>query len=398
MTSSSTANWDPDLGDLVLEAFSRLQIHPPSLTANHMQNATRSARLLLVDWDVIDGPNLWKQELLSIPLAPGIATYSIPSRVVAITDYFVRQFQCGAPVNLAPAFTTTLGSTSVNVNQPQHGMVPGNWIAVTVPVAVGGIVLLGFYSVTTVIDGDHYTITVPSAALSAAGPGGLVPSFTTTLGSVYATVTLPNHGKAAQQLFSVEVPTTAGGVPLSGVYTVVSVIDANQFIITMPQPAGSAAAVFENAGLAQIENQLPNVLPQDRIITPLSRTEYAALPEKLRTGLPTSVLFLRTRAPTATLWMVPDDVGPYVLFYWAVTQIEDAVMNGGVTMDMPHRFLEAFASGLAAKLARKFPPPPPTTVADLQADADKAWAKASKQDTEEGILLSIIPGLSGYFR
>lgn len=236
MTSSGLTAYDPDLGDVTLEAFSRIGIHPPSITANHMANATRSARFLLVDWDVIDGPNLFKQELLSISLVQGTPTYPIPSRVVAVTDWYIQRMQ----------------------------------------------------------------------------PDG--------------------------------------------------------------------------------------VTTQDRVVTPLSRTEYAAIPEKTTQAFPTSVFFLRTRQPTVTLWQVPDGNGPYLLFYWAVTQIEDAVMNGGVTMDMPHRFLEAFASGLAAKLARKFPPPPPTTVADLQADADKAWMKAAKQDTEEMVALNIIPGLSSYYR
>jgi hypothetical protein len=398
VVSSGTTAFAPSLGDLTLEAFARCQIHPPSLTANHFYQARMSANLLLADWNVEDGPNAWKQDLLAIPTVPGVATYALPTNVIAVTDWFIRQFQVGNPVNLSSVFTTTLGSASVNVNQPNHGMAVGNWMSVVVQIAVGGIVLFGFYEIAAVVDVNNYTIAAASNATSSVVAGGLTPSFATTLGSPTVTVTLANHGLVVGVPFSVPVAVTVGGLTLSGSYAVASVTSSSVFTITAPANAASGETVSENAGQAQLENQLPNVAPLDRVIVPISRTEYAAQPNKEEQGFPTSVFFLRTINPTATLWMVPDGNGPYVLYAWTVTQIQDAVMNGGVTMDMPQRFFEAFASGLAAKLARKFPPPPPTTVAELKQEAAEAWMKASKQDAEEGVGLFISPGLSSYYR
>lgn len=73
-------------------------------------------------------------------------------------------------------------------------------------------------------------------------------------------------------------------------------------------------------------------------------------------------------------------------------------MPGGVTLDVPYRFLEAFAAGLAAKLAEKYPPPPPNTIERLEMKAEKAWMKAAKQDSELGVELYVIPGLNSYYR
>ncbi len=398
MTTSGTTSFAPSLGDLTIEAFARCNVHPTSLTANHTYQARMSANLMLSDWNVNPGPNLWKQVLLSIPMVPGVATYSIPSNVIAVTDWFLRQFQVGNPVNLTNAFSTTISSTSVKITQPNNGQQVGNWVAVVVPVSIGGIVLLGFYQIATVIDVNNYTITAASAATGTINLSGSTPSFATTSGSTTVTVTLNNHGLIAQAPFSVQVPTAVGGLTLSGVYSVVSVTNANVFTITAPANAGSSQTVSENAGAAQIENQLPNVDPIDRVLTPMSRTEYAAQPDKMSQGFPTSVFFLRTTYPTVTLWQVPDSNGPYVLFYWAVAQIQDAVMNGGVTMDIPERFFEAFAAGLAAKLAEKFPPPPPNTIERLELKAEKAWQRAAQQDTEEGVLLNILPMIGGYYR
>ena len=44
----------------------------------------------------------------------------------------------------------------------------------------------------------------------------------------------------------------------------------------------------------------------DRIIMPVSRTEYASYPNKTQQGFPTTFWFDRLLSPTVTLWPVPD--------------------------------------------------------------------------------------------
>src|SRR5882757_6116086 len=104
MVASGTTDFDLGLGDLTLEALARIQIHPPSVEANHMYQARMSANLMLADWNVAGGgPNLWKQQLLAIPTVPGVATYALPKNVIAVTDWFIRQFMVGTPVSLTNA-------------------------------------------------------------------------------------------------------------------------------------------------------------------------------------------------------------------------------------------------------------------------------------------------------
>ena len=132
----------------------------------------------------------------------------------------------------------------------------------------------------------------------------------------------------------------------------------------------------------------------DRIITPISRTEYASYPNKAQQGIPTVFWFDRQTTPTVTLWQVPDASTTYTLEYYVYTQIQDAAYANGLNLDLPYRFLDAFVSGLAARMAVIYAP---DKVALLQGLADKAWNTAAAQDTEN-VPVYVTPSLSGYFR
>jgi hypothetical protein len=134
--------------------------------------------------------------------------------------------------------------------------------------------------------------------------------------------------------------------------------------------------------------------PTDRVITPLSRTEYASLPNKDQIGYPTTFWFDRQIAPVTTLWEVPDDSQPYTLclYYWR--QVQDAGLAGGMNIDLPYRWLDAFVAELAVRLARIYAP---DRLLELKAEAKEAWDDVSTQDTED-VDTYIFPGLQSYYR
>ena len=135
----------------------------------------------------------------------------------------------------------------------------------------------------------------------------------------------------------------------------------------------------------------------DRLIMPVSRTEYASYPNKEQQGFPTIFWFDRLINPTVTIWPVPDTVGfgsPKFLKYYRVTQVEDANLQSGETADIPYRWLDALANGLAYYLARIWQP---QMVPQLKAEADEAYAIAAAQDTEN-VAMYISPMIGGYFR
>ena len=132
----------------------------------------------------------------------------------------------------------------------------------------------------------------------------------------------------------------------------------------------------------------------DRVILPISRTEYASYPNKEQQGFPTSFWFDRTISPTVTLWPVPAANAGETLKYYRVRRIQDANMRNGQTVEIPYLWLEAFADGLAYRLARIWNP---QIAVALKAQADESYKIAADQNIETSNVY-ISPMISGYWR
>ena len=137
-----------------------------------------------------------------------------------------------------------------------------------------------------------------------------------------------------------------------------------------------------------------NGSPIDRIITPVSRTEYASYPNKEQQGFTTTFWFDRLLSPTVTLWPVPDGNSAQYLKYYRVIRLEDAAFTNGQTVDIPYLWFEAFADGLAYRLARVWNPP---MAPGLKMLADESYQIAASQNIEQAQQY-ISPQISGYYR
>ena len=136
--------------------------------------------------------------------------------------------------------------------------------------------------------------------------------------------------------------------------------------------------------------------PTDRIIMPVSRTEYASYPNKTQQGFTTTFWFDRLISPnpTVTLWPVPDGSSAQNLKYYRVRQIQDAALQNGVQVEIPYLWMDAFAYGLAARLAVIWAPDKMQLLKPL---ADEAYNIAAEQNIEQAAVY-ISPQTSGYFR
>jgi hypothetical protein len=136
--------------------------------------------------------------------------------------------------------------------------------------------------------------------------------------------------------------------------------------------------------------------PIDRIILPVSRTEYASYPNKEQQGFPTTYWFDRliNPNPTVTLWPVPDGTSAQYLKYYRVVQLQDANLQSGQTVEIPYLWMEAFVNGLAMRLAMMWAP---ERAALMKPMADEAYDIAAAQNVETAQQY-ITPQLSGYYR
>lgn len=133
--------------------------------------------------------------------------------------------------------------------------------------------------------------------------------------------------------------------------------------------------------------------PIDRLILPISRTEYASYPNKEQQGFTTTYWFDRLLSPTVTLWPVPDGTTTS-LKYYRVKRLQDSDLQGGQQVDIPYLWMEAFAFGLAQRLSIIWAP---DKAISLKALADESYKIAADQNTEY-VQQYISPVISGYFR
>ncbi len=165
-------------------------------------------------------------------------------------------------------------------------------------------------------------------------------------------------------------------------------------LITEPLVAGTATYDVPPETVMILDMYISYGTPStDKIIFPVSRSDYAAYPDKTIQSVPTAFWFDRLIAPTFTLWPVPDSAFTYTAKYYSVRQTYDANLNSAQAPEIPYRFLEAFTAGLAWKLSEIYAP---MLEDKLFARYQRAWGIASAQDVEN-VPIYITPGIGGYF-
>jgi len=169
-------------------------------------------------------------------------------------------------------------------------------------------------------------------------------------------------------------------------------------LITVPLVQGQATySVDGNTVMildAYMQTDNGSGQPIDRIILPVSRTEYASYPNKEQQGFTTTFWFDRLIAPTITLWPVPDGSSAQYLKYYRVRQLQDSNYISGQTVEIPYLWLEAFADGLAFRLAKIWSP---QIAPALKGVADQSYDIAARQNVEQAQQY-ISPQISGYYR
>jgi hypothetical protein len=91
MATTSTYNFAPSTGDLVLNAYGRIQIRRTELTQQHLADAANEANLLQVEF-ASRQPNLWTSELEEVTLTAGQAEYTLDSTIICFMAVYLRMY------------------------------------------------------------------------------------------------------------------------------------------------------------------------------------------------------------------------------------------------------------------------------------------------------------------
>jgi len=133
----------------------------------------------------------------------------------------------------------------------------------------------------------------------------------------------------------------------------------------------------------------------DRIMLPITREQYAEMPNKMQPGTPTVYWFQRLATPQITVWQPPQIGSPtYQINWYGLQFIEDAGIATGEWPDVVPRALDALCAKLTARLAEKFAP---QQLAAKEALAEKAWSLFATADQEPGAI-TIRPNISRWRR
>jgi hypothetical protein len=138
------------------------------------------------------------------------------------------------------------------------------------------------------------------------------------------------------------------------------------------------------------------VLTRSGVDTPveiMSRQEYLNIPEKDIVGRPDRIFIDKQRDQLVfTLWTTPEN-STDIIKYDAVRKFEDSI-SASDTADIPYQMTDAFAAGLAFRLAEKYAPPELEQA--LYAKAEIAFKKGTNAVRERGDV-RIVPD-SGFRR
>ena len=113
MATSGTTTFNPDLSEIVEEAFERCG--GELRTGYDLRTARRSMNLMFTDW-ANRGVNMWTMEQGQQILTPGMATYNLPADTVDLLDHVIRTG--------AGSASTQADLTITRISEPTYSSIP----------------------------------------------------------------------------------------------------------------------------------------------------------------------------------------------------------------------------------------------------------------------------------
>lgn len=140
----------------------------------------------------------------------------------------------------------------------------------------------------------------------------------------------------------------------------------------------------------------------DRIMFPITRSQWAQIVNKNQTGTPTQYWFEMTATPRINIWQAPAVGAPsYVLNWYGIQQMQDATMTGSESPDVVRRAFDALCAGMAYRLCEKFGPKDPQAKQAMMAEKKSLYDDAKnamyRRDQEPGPMI-LQPNVSPYTR
>lgn len=177
------------------------------------------------------------------------------------------------------------------------------------------------------------------------------------------------------------------GINLWQVELVTDNIVAGQGLYTVPDTTLFVLDVY-------IRQNPDSGMPVDRIILPISRTDWASTSNKTMSGFPTSYWWDRLLSPTMQLWPVPNQDIVGGLRYYVQKRAMDANLTNGTQVQIPFEAYDYFTWALALRLAVIYAPDKLAMLQPLKEGAYQKYLQASTENVPINMAINVAP----YFR
>lgn len=177
--------------------------------------------------------------------------------------------------SLTDPFTATTNSDTIVVADTAATLANDDWVFLSAASAVGGLIINGWYQVSSVVPGVGYDITSPIPAASGTGAGGtttfeypritLTDPFTTVMNVQLVNVEHANHGQVAGNYVVYAGASAFNGVTINGEYAIQTIVDANNYTILLtgplPTASGTGGGTVTAIYLIQVQQLTSSAVP-----------------------------------------------------------------------------------------------------------------------------------------
>jgi hypothetical protein len=319
--------------DLIEDAFESNGIMPDMITPQQVRTITRSANFILSNW-TNRGLNLFQVKNEVLNLIANQATYLLPTATNNILEATLRT--SNRPLG-GTAFSSA-GGTAQNAFS-------NNPLLACTQTAPDGYISYDYGA------NNNYAIQMVGIQSNATLTYTLVAEYSIDNVTWTNSITMPAQVYQAgiNVWFVVEVP-------------------FNARYYRVRETGGATLNVQE----LYFNNNL-----YDTVISPISRSEYIAYPNKNQTGRPSLFYVDRQINPTVTLWPVP--IPPYSMMFYSRSRLIQDFGTMQDTVEISQQFFQAFRDELKLEVARKYVR---ENVEQYTAEALISFSEAARENRE----------------
>lgn len=253
----------------VLTSGSLIDITPQTFSTTtsvpNISTTSGSSIVTIVDTGVTN-PMIYDSVFFNVPVSIGGIILDGLYQIVQINGSHSYNIDSGIQASSTVNNPTSTNGTTAIGNNTLHFAATPPWVVSSLASFPADISVFDITNPTAIPSGTYTlsatgTTVVMSANASAPGVGNpdsivfaSTPAFFTTSGSAQVSVNFVNHGLSIGGLVVFPIPTSVGGVTISGTYSVVGVADVNDFSINASSLATSTTAVAKvmNSGLMNL--------------------------------------------------------------------------------------------------------------------------------------------------